>query len=121
MLARWALEFGPSHLFWMAILGVTVIGTLDSKSVGKGMLSGCLGMWLSTIGYDDIQGVERFVFTDALTGGVNIIAALIGLFAIRKSSTCSRRAAGRSTSRPSRPAPPDLGRDSRNGGASAGR
>ena len=29
VLAKWALAFGPSHLFWIAILGVTVIGTLD--------------------------------------------------------------------------------------------
>jgi putative tricarboxylic transport membrane protein len=81
-LAQWALAFGPSHLFWLAILGVTVIGTLDSKSVVKGLLSGCIGMWLATIGYDDMQGVQRFIFHDSLSGGVNIIAALIGLFAI---------------------------------------
>lgn len=82
ILARWALKFGPSQLFWIAILGVTIIATLDSKSVVKGLLSGSLGLWIATIGYDSIQGVERFVFTDQLTGGVNIIAALIGLFAI---------------------------------------
>lgn len=82
VLARWALEFGPSELFWTAILGVTVIGSLDSKSFVKGLLSGCLGLWLSMIGYDDIQGAQRFIFHDALTGGVNIIAALIGIFAI---------------------------------------
>ncbi len=81
-LAQWALAFGPSHLFWLAILGVTVIGTLDSRSVVKGLLSGCIGMWLATIGYDDMQGVQRFIFHDSLSGGVNIIAALIGLFAI---------------------------------------
>lgn len=39
-------------------------------------------MWLATIGFDDIQGVKRFVFHPALGGGVNIIPALIGLFAI---------------------------------------
>ena len=82
VLAQWALAFGPSHLFWLAILGVTVIGSLDSKSFVKGLLSGCLGLWLSMIGYDDIQGAQRFIFHDALTGGINIIAALIGLFAI---------------------------------------
>jgi len=82
VLSQWALAFGPSHLFWLAILGVTVIGSLDSKSFVKGLLSGCIGLWLSMIGYDDIQGAQRFIFTDALTGGVNIIAALIGLFAI---------------------------------------
>jgi putative tricarboxylic transport membrane protein len=82
VLARWALEFGPSHLFWIAILGVTVIGTLESNSVVKGLLSGCIGLWLSTIGFDDIMGAQRFIFHPALGGGINIIAALIGLFAI---------------------------------------
>ena len=82
LLAQWALAFGPSHLFWLAILGVTVIGSLDSKSFVKGLLSGCIGLWLSMIGYDDIQGAQRFIFHDALTGGIHIIAALIGIFAI---------------------------------------
>lgn len=82
VLAQWALSFGPSHLFWIAILGVTVIGSLDSKSFVKGLLSGCIGLWLSQIGYDEILGTERFIFTDALTGGIHIIPALIGLFAI---------------------------------------
>ncbi|CUH45490.1 tripartite tricarboxylate transporter permease [Ruegeria atlantica] len=82
VLAQWALAFGPSHLFWLAILGVTVIGTLDSASVVKGLLSGCIGLWLATIGFDDIMGAQRFIFHPALGGGINIIAALIGLFAI---------------------------------------
>ena len=82
VLSQWALAFGPSHLFWLAILGVTVIGSLDSKSVVKGLLSGCIGLWLATIGFDDIMGAQRFIFHPALGGGINIIAALIGLFAI---------------------------------------
>lgn len=82
LLSKWALAFGPSHLFWLAILGVTVIGSLDSKSFVKGLLSGCIGLWLSMIGYDDIQGAQRIIFTDSLAGGINFIAALLGLFAI---------------------------------------
>ncbi|WP_299045419.1 tripartite tricarboxylate transporter permease [uncultured Tateyamaria sp.] len=82
MLAQWALAFGPSHLFWLAILGVTVIGSLDGGSVVKGLLAGCIGLWLSTIGFDDIMGAQRFIFHDSLAGGINVIPALIGLFAI---------------------------------------
>lgn len=82
VLAEWALAFGPSHLFWLAILGVTVIGSLDSSSVVKGLLSGCIGLWLATIGFDDIMGTQRFIFHSSLDAGINIIAALIGLFAI---------------------------------------
>lgn len=82
VLAEWALAFGPSHLFWMAILGITVIASLGARSPVKGLMAGALGLWISTIGFDQIQGVERFVFTDHLTGGINIIAALVGLFAV---------------------------------------
>jgi len=82
VLAKWALAFGPSHLFWLAILGVTVIGSLDSSSVVKGLLSGCIGLWLATIGFDDIMGAQRFIFHNAVGGGINVIPALIGLFAI---------------------------------------
>jgi len=82
MLAQWALAFGPSHLFWLAILGVTVIGSLDSGSVVKGLLSGCIGLWLATIGFDDIMGAQRFIFHPSVAGGINVIPALIGLFAI---------------------------------------
>ena len=70
LLARWALSFGPSHLFWMAILGVTVIASLSSGSVIKGLAAGCLGLWISTIGYDGVLGVERFNFTYHLDGGI---------------------------------------------------
>ena len=82
VLAQWALAFGYSHIFWLAILGVSVIGSLESSSVVKGLLSGCIGMWLATIGFDDTLGVKRFVFHPSLGGGVSIIPALIGLFAI---------------------------------------
>ena len=82
VLAQLALAFGPSHLFWLAVIGVTIIGTLGTGSVVKGLLAGCIGIWLSTIGFDDILGAQRFVFHPALDGGVNIIPALIGLFAI---------------------------------------
>ena len=82
LLAKVALKFGPSELFWVAILGITIIGSLGSKSILKGLFSGFLGLWISSVGYNPIVGKERFIFTEHLTGGVNIIAALIGLFAI---------------------------------------
>ena len=82
VLAKWALVFGPSESFWIAILGVTVIGTLGSNSVIKGLLAGCIGLWISTIGFDDILGTQRFIFHSSLAGGINVIPALIGLFAI---------------------------------------
>lgn len=81
-LAKLALEFGPSELFWIAILGITVIGTIGSQSVLKGLLSGLLGICLSTIGANPMLGEDRFVYSEHLESGIHIVAALIGLFAI---------------------------------------
>lgn len=80
--ARMAMEFGPSELFWMAIFGVSVIAGLSSGTVVKGLYGGAFGLLISCIGENPVYGVERFVFADLLTGGISIIPALIGLFAI---------------------------------------
>ena len=81
-IARMAMEFGPAELFWLAIFGVTVIAGLSSGTVVKGLYAGSFGLLLSCIGENPVYGVERFVFSDMLTGGISIIPALIGLFAI---------------------------------------
>lgn len=81
-LARIALKFGPSEMFWIAIFGITVMAGLSSGSITKGLIGGMFGLLISTIGYSPLLGVPRFVFHDVLTGGVAIVPALIGLFAI---------------------------------------
>jgi len=81
-LAEWSLKFGTTELFWIAILGITIIATIDSNSVVKGLLSGLFGLMLATVGDNPVLGVDRFVVTDHLTGGVNIVVGLIGLFAM---------------------------------------
>ena len=82
MLAELALKFGPSELFWISIFGITIIASLGGGSIIKGLIAGAVGLWLSTIGYNPVLGEERFVFSEHLSGGVHVIAALIGLFAI---------------------------------------
>ena len=53
-----------------------------SGTIAKGLIGGMFGLLISTIGYSPLLGVPRFVFLDVLTGGVAIVPALIGLFAI---------------------------------------
>jgi putative tricarboxylic transport membrane protein len=81
-LAKLALKFGPTELFWIAILGITIIGTIGSNSVIKGLLAGLFGLALSTIGDNPMLGEERFVFSSHVESGVHIVIALIGLFAV---------------------------------------
>jgi putative tricarboxylic transport membrane protein len=81
-LARIAIQFGAPEMFWIAIFGITIMAGLSSGSIAKGLIAGMFGVLISTIGYSPILGIPRFVFHDVLTGGVAIVPALIGLFAI---------------------------------------
>ncbi len=82
-LAQLALKFGPAEMFWVAILGLTLIGTLSTGSVLKGLLGGAIGLLIGTIGISPIGGESRFTFGwPPLQAGVSLIVALIGLFVI---------------------------------------
>ncbi len=82
MLAGVALKFGPAEYFSLACFGLAIIASL-SDDILKGLLIGCFGMLISTIGSDPIGGVLRFTFgASGLSDGIAFIPALIGLFAI---------------------------------------
>lgn len=78
-----ALEFGPVELFAVAVLGITIIGSLSQGSAIKGLLSGVMGLLFAMIGMDPITGSARFTFGMLnLYSGVSFTVALIGLFSI---------------------------------------
>jgi putative tricarboxylic transport membrane protein len=82
-LAKLALRFGPAEYFWVAVLGLSTIASFLSGSTIKGLISGFIGLLVSTIGTDSITGVIRFDFgASYLIDGVPQLVALIGLFSI---------------------------------------
>lgn len=81
-LARFAMRFGPSELFWTAVFGITVITGLSSGSMLKGLFGGALGMLISSIGYSQISGEPRFLFHEEFSSGIALVPALIGFFAV---------------------------------------
>ncbi len=83
LLAQIALAFQSSEYFWLAILGLTLIASLSSGNVLKGLVGGAFGLSLSMIGVAVIGGDTRFTFgSSALLGGIDIVSALIGLYCI---------------------------------------
>ena len=93
-LARLSLKFGSAEYFWVAMLGLTLIASLSSGSLLKGLLGGTMGMFLGTIGVAPIGGETRFTFgVPALQGGVEMIVALIGLFVVPELLNIAARAA----------------------------
>lgn len=82
-LATLALAFQSTEYFWLAILGLTLIATLSQGNVVKGLIGGMFGLFLSMIGVAVIGGDVRFTGgSPALLGGIDIVAALIGLYCI---------------------------------------
>ena len=82
-IAYLALKVGPVEFFAIILFSLTIIASVSGESLVKGLISGALGLLLATVGMDTIYGVTRFTFGNInLTGGLNIIPVLIGLFAI---------------------------------------
>jgi len=78
-LARIALRFGPPEYFWITIFGLTIIASLASKNMLKGLAGGAFGLLISMIGIAPIGGDVRFTMgLPAFQGGVQLISVLIG-------------------------------------------
>jgi len=78
-----AVMFGPVELFSVAVLGMTIIGSLSQGSAIKGLLAGAIGLLFSTVGMDSITGIPRFTLGNInLFSGIPFTVALIGLFSI---------------------------------------
>ncbi len=82
-LAKVALEFRAPEYFSLAIFGLSIIASATGKNTLKGLIVGVLGLFISTIGVDEIWGVNRFSFNQPfLMGGLSLLPVLVGLFAI---------------------------------------
>ena len=83
LLAELTMQFKSPEYFWLSIFGLTIIAGVSSRSILKGLMSGILGLMISTIGMDPMEGVERYMFgVSTLYNGVNVTCALIGLFSM---------------------------------------
>lgn len=75
------LGIGPAEMTVVILWGITLIGSLSSGSLLKGIISGLVGLLIGTIGYSE-AGVTRGTFgSDYLLDGVPVIPAMIGMFA----------------------------------------
>ena len=83
LLGSIVVEFGPIELFAIAVLGITIIGSLAQGSVINGLFSGAVGLLVSTVGMDLMTGTPRMAFGNInLFSGISFTVALIGLFSI---------------------------------------
>ncbi|HPZ16029.1 MAG TPA: tripartite tricarboxylate transporter permease [Sphaerochaeta sp.] len=82
-IAKVTLKFGPAEYLALAVFGLSVIAGVSNENIFKGLIGACIGIFVSTIGLDVISGTVRFTFGNIqLRRGIDLIIALIGLFAI---------------------------------------
>lgn len=82
-IARAALQFGPPEYFSLMVFGLIMLNALVGKSLIKGIIATCIGMFLSTVGQEPISGVVRHNFGFAeLIDGFDFVVIAMGLFGI---------------------------------------
>lgn len=84
LILAFALNFKSWEMFWLAVIGIMVAGSMAAGSMPlKGWIAGWLGILVALVGLDSIHAVPRFTFGSfALYDGVSYVAVLIGLFGL---------------------------------------
>ena len=83
LLAKISLQFSKPEYFALAVFGLSIITSVSSGNVIKGIMGGIIGLFLATVGIDAMSGAIRFTLnTTYLLGGVSFIPILIGVFAL---------------------------------------
>ena len=78
-----AIKFGPAEIFALVLFGLSTICGMAERSMLRGLVAGLLGLMLMIVGLDELDGVARLTFgTVQLQQGVNLLVAMIGLFAV---------------------------------------
>jgi TctA family transporter len=77
------LAFGPAEFFFLALFGILFIALLAGDSLIKGIVVGLLGLMMACVNLDPQTGAQRYTFDQLfLWDGIDIITAVLGLFAI---------------------------------------
>lgn len=77
------LSFAEPEFFMLAVLGLTMVGSLSGGSIYKGLASACFGLLLAMIGYSAFGGVPRYTFGENyLLDGLPLVPVVLGLFAL---------------------------------------
>jgi len=94
-IADFAIRFGPAEIFALVLFGMSTICGLAERSLLRGLIAGVIGLALMTVGLDRLEAVPRLTFgsTDMMQG-VNLLVAMIGLFAVPHIMTIFRNYGG---------------------------
>jgi putative tricarboxylic transport membrane protein len=80
---EFALQFGSYEMFWVALFGIVIAGSLSGGDPLKGYLAGFLGLLVATVGQETNHAYARFAFGNPdLAGGLGLLPVLVGVFGV---------------------------------------
>ncbi len=80
-LAVFALSFGPTEMFMLAVFGLSIIASVSGKDFSKGFLLGLFGLLLGTVGVGPTGSLRGTYHYSLLYDGFPVVSILIGMFA----------------------------------------
>lgn len=80
-LANFALKFGPSEMFMVAVFGLSIVSSLQGKNFVKGLLAALVGILIGTVGISSTGSMRGCFTISYLMDGVPFVPAMMGLFA----------------------------------------
>ena len=83
LVAKFAMNFSSVDYLLLGLMGMMMVGSLNCKSIFRGLLTAALGVLLGTVGMDTMTAVPRFTFgISYLNAGVDYVVAMIGFFGV---------------------------------------
>ncbi len=84
LMTKLALEFTSPEIFWLAIFGILICGSISAPDLPiKGWIAGLIGLLMGMVGQEDIQGWERLTFgVSNLITGIPFVPMTIAFFGI---------------------------------------
>lgn len=78
-----ALKFGPPELFALSLWGMAVVSSVVGDNWVKGVFASVLGLIVSTVGADPVNGATRFTFGNYyLISGFALVPLILGTLAV---------------------------------------
>lgn len=81
-LSEFALNFGATAYFALALVGLSLVSCFSSGSALKGAIAMGIGLALATVGLDTQTGVPRFSSDPHFFEGIPLVPVLLGLYAL---------------------------------------
>ena len=83
LIAHIAVRFGPSQIFLLAVMGLTLIAASTKGRLLKGLFSAAAGLMVGFIGIDFLTGFPRWTLgTNYLMDPVRIVLIILGFYGV---------------------------------------